>query len=76
METRDTFHRTLEHVTELITDATCSVRDLGIRPLPSPHRRLLTSATRSLESAQQAVYLARTNPWHKPPQKHRQLELL
>lgn len=75
MSAQTDFHITLDRAGGLITEATCSARAAGYGRLPHPHRRLLNSALRKLEGAQQDLFKARNDPWSTPP-KPRQLELL
>jgi hypothetical protein len=69
------FHLCVSQAGGLILEATCVARSAARRPLPHPHRRLLTSAIRHLEHAQQDLFQAREDPWRAQP-KPRQLELL
>jgi hypothetical protein len=70
------FDFSLDRAAGLTLDATCAARAAGHGPLPAPHRRLLRSATRHLEAAQQDLWKARTDPWHQPTPPSGQLELL
>jgi hypothetical protein len=70
------FHLTIERAAGLTLDATCAARAAGQGPLPAQHRRLLRSALRKLEGAQQDLYEARNNPWSSQPPPTLQLELL
>lgn len=71
------FHIEIDRAAGLTLDATCACRNVIRGSLPPPHRRLVQTAIVALEKAQQALFVARNDPWsqqHK--QKHRQLELL
>jgi hypothetical protein len=63
MSRESDFHQTIDRAGNACLDATCAARAAGRGPLPQPHRRLLTSAIRSLERAQQALFIARNDPW-------------
>lgn len=76
MSAQTDFHLTLDRAAGLTLDATCAVRAAGAGPLPQPHRQLVNRAIRQLESAQQALYVARNDPWSAPKPQHRQLEML
>jgi hypothetical protein len=77
MSAQNDFALAVDRAAGLTLDATCAARAAGAGPLPQPHRRLLSTAVRSLEKAQQALFVARNDPWSSPPApKPRQLELL
>lgn len=63
MSAQNDFNSSIDHAAGLVLEATCSARAAGVGSLPQPHRRLLTSAVRSLERAQQALFQARNDPW-------------
>jgi hypothetical protein len=70
------FHYSIERAAGLAVDAACACRTAAVLPLPHPHRRLLTKALRGLETAQDALFTARNDPWTPPPKpKNQQLEL-
>jgi hypothetical protein len=77
MSAQRDFHFQLERAAGLTVDASCACRSAAILPLPHPHRRLLTSAARHLERAQDDLFQARNDPWQAPkPPKMLQLQLL
>lgn len=77
MSAQTDFHYQLERAAGLTVDAACACRTASILPLPHPHRCLLNKAVRGLESAQDALFQARNDPWSPPPKpKSLQLELL
>jgi hypothetical protein len=78
MSAQNDFHAEIERAAGLTLDATCAARAAGLGPLPPTHRRLIGVAIVALEKAQQALFVARNDPWQppKPQSKTRQLELL
>ena len=76
MPAQTDFHITIDRAAGLTLDATCSARVAATLPLPHPHRRLINSAVRKLEGAQDDLFKARHDPWSQPKPKHLQLELL
>jgi hypothetical protein len=77
MAAQNDFNLTLDHAAGLTMDATCSLRAVAGRSLPLPHRRLLSSAIRSLERAQDTLHLLRSDPWQSQThEKIKQLTLL
>ncbi|MHB8492463.1 MAG: hypothetical protein ACYDA6_09675 [Solirubrobacteraceae bacterium] len=71
------FNIEIERAAGLTLDATCALRAAALGQLPPPHRRLIGVAIVALEKAQQALFVARNDPWQQPKQpKTRQLELL
>lgn len=73
---RTDFYEAIARAAGLTLDATCAARAAGQLPLPQPHRRLLNSAVRKLEGAQQDLFDARNDPWAQRKPTSRQLELL
>lgn len=75
MSAQSDLHYSIDRAANAVTDATCTCRAMGARGLPAGHRRLISSAIRKLDSAQQDLFNARNDPWAQPP-KPVQLELL
>jgi hypothetical protein len=77
MSAQTDFIYDVERACGLAVDAACACRTAQVLPLPHPHRRLLATALRGLETAQDALFKARNDPWSPPaPPKHHQMELL
>lgn len=75
MSAQSDFHSTLDRAGGLLLDATCSARAGAFRPLPEAHRRLVRRAIGRMESAQQDLLRARSQPWD-PPRPTPQMSLL
>jgi hypothetical protein len=74
MDARTDFQLTIKRAAGLAVDAGCAARAAGQGPLPPHIRRLVRSATRSLERANADLFEAHHASWDQQPPAH-QLEL-
>jgi hypothetical protein len=63
MSAHTDFTLTIDRAAGFCTDTLVAARSAGRRPLPDEHRRLLRSATRELESAQDKLFVLSHLPW-------------
>lgn len=66
---------TLDLAAGLVTDADQHLHAAQVKPLPQPHKRLIASARRNLDAAQQDLFKARNDPYGLREPRPRQLEL-
>lgn len=75
MPARTEFLRDVDRAASRMRDATDRIRDAGRQHPPAHQRRLLTSALRRLDAAQQDLFRAANDPWLDLPAAGRQMSL-